>query len=78
MEFFKTHQDELVAQYPGRVLVIRGEEVVEVGADPMDAYLAASSRFELGTFMIQPCQAGPAAYTVTIASSELVAGSPAT
>jgi hypothetical protein len=74
LDFFKAHQDELVARYPGQVLVIRGEEVVEVGADPLQAYLAASSKFEPGTFMIQPCQSGSAAYTVTIASSELMVG----
>lgn len=68
LEFFVTHQDELVAQYSGKVLVIRGSEVVGSYETPLEAYEDASSRFEPGTFMIQSCEPGPAAYTVTIAS----------
>lgn len=67
-EFFVTHQDELVARYSGRVLVIRGTEVVGDYDTPLDAYEDASSKFKPGTFMIQSCEPGSAAYTVTIAS----------
>jgi hypothetical protein len=73
LDFFKTHQDELVKKHSGKVLVLRDHEVVHVADSPLEAYLAAKTRFEPGTFMIQPCEAGPGAYTVTIASAEVVA-----
>jgi hypothetical protein len=73
LEYFKTHQAELVEKYGGRVLVLRDHEVVHVAATPLEAYLAAKARFEPGTFMIQPCDPGPEAYTVTIASMEVFA-----
>lgn len=69
LSFFKEHQDELVAKYDGRVLVIRGQQVVGVYPDALDAYLNAAKEYEPGSFMIQPCAPGPSAYTVTIASS---------
>jgi hypothetical protein len=69
MSYFKDHQDELVANHNGRVLVICGQQVVGVYDDALAAYLAASKDRAPGSFMIQPCSPGPAAYTVTIASS---------
>ena len=66
LKFFITHQDELVQKYRGQALVIRGEAVVGVYPSPLKAYLAAQEQFEKGTFMIQRCEPGPEAYTVTI------------
>lgn len=66
LNYFIAHQDELVAKHRGKTLVIRGENVEGVYATPLDAYLSAQKQFEIGTFMIQPCEAGPRAYTVTI------------
>jgi hypothetical protein len=68
LEFFIAHQDELVAQHPGKVLVLRGESVEGAYDSAIEAYLDAQRRFTLGTFMIQPCEAGPGAYSVTLAS----------
>ena len=68
LAFFKAHQDELVSRHGGKTLVIRGETVEGVYASALEAYLEAQKRFQLGTFMIQPCEAGPRAYTVTISS----------
>ena len=69
LSFFKEHQEELVAKYDGHILVLRGQEVVGVYDNALDAYLNAAKTYEPGSFMIQPCSPGPAAYTVTIASS---------
>lgn len=68
LNYFKAHQDELVAKHNGKTLVLRGETVEGVYDSPLDAYLSALKRFTAGTFMIQPCQPGPSAYTVTISS----------
>lgn len=66
LKYFIAHQDELVQKYRGQTLVIRGEAVVGVYSTPLNAYLAAQREFQPGTFMIQRCEPGPEAYTVTI------------
>ena len=68
LNYFKAHQDELVAKYNGKSLVIRGENVEGAYESALQAYLEAQKRFPVGTFMIQPCEPGPSAYTVTISS----------
>lgn len=67
--FFIEHQDELVRQHRGKVLVLKGCKVVGVHKTALEAFLAAQKEYELGTFMIQPCEPGPDAYTVTISSN---------
>ena len=68
LDFFIAHQDELVAKHRGQTLVIRGDHIEGAYSSPLEAYLAAQAQFPLGTFMIQPCEPGPSAYTVTISS----------
>jgi hypothetical protein len=72
LEFFKANQEELVAKHKGQHLVIVGETVVGAYDSPLSAYTAALENYEPGSFMIQVCQPGPSAYTVTIASAGLV------
>jgi hypothetical protein len=66
LQYFIEHQDQFVREYAGKVLVIRGESVEGVYASALEAYLEAQTKFPMGTFMIQPCEAGPGAYTVTL------------
>jgi hypothetical protein len=68
LEYFIAHQDELVAEHRGKVLVLRGECVEGAYDSALEAYLAAQRRFPPGTFMIQPCEAGRGAYSLTLAS----------
>ena len=68
LNFFIAHQDELVGKYLGKVLVIKGAEVVGVYDTPLKAYLSAKKEYAPGTFMVQPCIPGPDAYTVTVTS----------
>ena len=68
LNYFIVHQDELVAKYSGKTLLLRGEAVEGVYDTPLLAYLEGQKRFALGTFMIQPCEPGTGAYTVTINS----------
>jgi len=65
LQFFIASQDELVRKHQGKVLVIKGQTVIGVYQDALEAYLEAQKEHELGTFMIQPCEPGPEAYTVT-------------
>ena len=66
LAFFIDNQAALVAEHPGKVLVIRGEHVEGAYDDVLTAYLRASAQFAPGTFAIQPCKPGPEAYTITI------------
>ena len=68
LTFFIAHQDELVRKHRGKTLVIRGERVEGAYASPLEAYISAQEKFPVGTFMIQPCEPGPSAYTVIINS----------
>ena len=68
LTFFIANQSELVQKYEGKVLVICGDDVVGAYDSALQAYLEAQKQFEPGTFMLQPCEPGPEAYTVTIHS----------
>lgn len=72
LEFFIEQQDALVRQYAGRVLVIKDGAVAGDFDSPMDAYENAISRFEPGTFSIQPCEPGVGAYTVYLTPHQLL------
>lgn len=72
LQYFISNQNELVGKYPGKVLVIMGNQVIGVYSSALEAYTSAKEKFEIGSFMIQPCEPGPNAYTVTIASSGIV------
>jgi hypothetical protein len=69
LDFFMANQRELVLAHRGMVLVIRGREVVGVYPSALEAYVDAQKSYELGTFMIQPCEPGPGAYSVTLSSA---------
>jgi hypothetical protein len=69
LQFFIANQDDLVRKHRGKVLVIKGQAVVGVYGNPLEAYLQAQKEYDVGTFMIQQCEPGPEAYTVTISSN---------
>lgn len=63
-QYFIVHQDELVREYGGRVLVIQHQQVIGVYDSPLQAYVEAQKTHELGSFLIQACEPGEDAYTV--------------
>jgi len=66
LNFFIANQDRLVNEHRWKVLAIRGNEIIGVYGTPLEAYLESQKRFPVGTFMIQPCEPGPEAYTVSL------------
>jgi len=74
LAYFIAHQDELVRQHRGKVLVLKDQGVVGVYDTMLSAYLEAQKTHPLGTFMLQPCEPGQDAYTVTISTHGLFAG----
>ena len=71
LEYFIANQEKLVAEHGNKTLVIKDCQVVDVCDSPLTAYLKAQEKYEVGTFMIQPCIPGPSAYTVSIATQEI-------
>lgn len=68
LEYFKSHQDELVRKYEGKFLVIKDQKVQGVYDTEIEAYIDAKKKFELGTFLIQQCLTGQESYTQTFHS----------
>jgi hypothetical protein len=73
LEYFKANQAEWVKKHNGKVLVIQGGVLLGVYVTALQAYLETQKVHPVGTFMIQPCEPGPSAYSVTIASTQITA-----
>lgn len=63
--YYIAHQDELVAQHKGKYVVIKGEKVIGVFDDEIEAINQTSKTHELGTFLVQKCEEGADSYTQT-------------
>ncbi len=53
--FYKNKQKEFLKKYSGKVLLIVGEELIEVFDDEESAYKKAITLYKLGSFLIQRC-----------------------
>jgi hypothetical protein len=67
-DYYLKHQDELVARYNGRVLVIHGQRVEGDYSTELEALQAASKKYSPGTVLIQRCEPGRDGYTQTFHS----------
>ena len=72
-QFFLKNQESFVKEYPGRFIVICGEEVKGDFESALDAYFYARKNFEPGSFLIQLCVGGMEAYTATISTLGVIA-----
>lgn len=67
-EYYLAHQHELVGKYDGKVLIIRGQQVVDVFDTIKEAYIESKKKYETGTFLIQRCSPGDKDYSATFHS----------
>lgn len=67
-QFYLDNQPEFVDRYEGRVIVLKNHEVIGVFGSEGEAVREVSKRHELGTFLVQRCEAGEEAYTRTFHS----------
>ena len=67
-EFYLAHQDEMVKQYDGKVVVIKNREVLKAYDSELAAFTETIKHHEEGTFMIQRVSEGDEAYTATFHS----------
>jgi hypothetical protein len=63
--YYISHQDELVAQYNGKFIVIKDEKVIGSYDSELEAITATVKQHALGTFLVQKCESGSAGYTQT-------------
>lgn len=61
-KYFIDHQQELVKQHNGKYIVIKDQAVVGVYDTIEAAYEESKAKYELGTFLIQHCIPGDAAF----------------
>lgn len=57
-DFYKAHHAELVKEYDGKYLVIKGQAVIGVYGTREEAIQESMKDHELGTFLVQYVQSG--------------------
>jgi len=67
-EYYLKNQEQLVKQYSGRVLVIKNCTVIGVYDSDQEAIEETTKQHELGTFLVQLCEAGVDSVTQTFNS----------
>ena len=64
-DFFVKNQDELVKKHRGKYIVIKNQAVIGVYDELNEAITETSKKEQRGTFLVQKCEPGKAAYTQT-------------
>ncbi len=64
-QYFLDHQDELVRQYEGKFIVIKGSKVLGAYDSEFEAVQETTKEHELGSFLIQECVPGTETFKQT-------------
>ena len=67
-QYYLDHQEELVKKHLNKYLVIKDQKVVGVYETKQAAYDESTSKYDLGTFLIQHCLPGTLSHTQTFHS----------
>ena len=62
-DYYLEHQDEIVEQYNGKFVVIKGRVVIGAYDDELEAVETTQKEHEVGTFLVQFVSPGDTAYT---------------
>ena len=62
-KYYVDHQNELVAKYLDKFIVIKGQQVIGVYDRELDAVLETAKSHPMGTFLVQKCEPGQDSYT---------------
>lgn len=62
-QYYLDHQDELVKEYNGKVIVIKDQQVIGVYESDIEAVIETEKEHPLGTFLVQLCSEGDTAHT---------------
>ena len=72
--YYIAHQDEFIARYNGKSILLVDFDVKGVFEDDLEAIQFACKEFTPGSFIVQKVSPGVEAYTVSIASNFVFAG----
>jgi len=72
-QYYLDNQEDFVKKYSNKFLVIKDQQLVGVYETKESAYDEATSKFELGTFLIQQCLPGTLGHTQTFHSQVVFA-----
>lgn len=61
--YYIEHQDDLVKEYEGKHIVIKGGKVIGAYDSEVEAVEETAKSHKLGTFLVQKCEAGRDSYT---------------
>ncbi len=61
--YYIEHQNELVKEYEGKHIVIKGGKVLGAYDSEIEAVEETAKAHKLGTFLVQKCTAGRDSYT---------------
>ena len=64
-QYYIDNQEELVREYNGKFIVIKGQEIIGAYDSEMEAIEKTSKDHELCTFLVQKCEPGSESYTQT-------------
>ena len=67
-DFYRAHQDEMVAKYNGKVIAIKDGLVLGAFESDLAAVTEVQKTHPLGTFLVRRVSPGNEAYTITIYS----------
>lgn len=67
-DYYIEHQDELVDQYDGQVIVIKNRKVIGNYATIRNAIVSTSEEHKPGTFLVHRCGPGKENYTIKVNS----------
>ncbi len=70
-DYYLEHQDELVQQYDGKVIVIKDGVILGAYDSLTEAVIETEKHHEMGTFLVQAVSPGPNAYTHTFHSRHM-------
>jgi hypothetical protein len=70
--YYRANQDEFVARYDGKVIVLKDNQVIGCFETEMDAVIETRKTHERGTFLVQRVSQGEGAYTATYHSPMVV------
>ncbi|MCK4911674.1 MAG: hypothetical protein KAR83_08520 [Thermodesulfovibrionales bacterium] len=63
--YYIEHQDDLVKEYEGKHIVIKGGKVIGAYDSEIEAVEETAKAHKLGTFLVQKCEPGENSYTQT-------------
>lgn len=77
ISYYQSHLNEWLSKYPGKIVVIKGEELIGVYDDQDNALAEGARRFGLSSFLVRPVQAQQEEFRIPALTLGLLNADPA-